>query len=147
MKCLECSTEVPQTPGKRAKQFCNNTCRVKYWQKKKKEQSGPSQKKAGRPKKVLLNTVSPTVSAAMFNAEHPNQHTEVYDLTPEQFKEKFGHNPVSLDLPSLVRKAEQDTRKVLNPDDPKTKQMKEPEEGTNAFFLKYGVFNKKDIVK
>lgn len=64
-------------------------------------------KKRGRPpgsgkkKPEIRNVdpVSPEVAAAMYNAEHPNQHTEVYELTPEQFKEKFGLDPVSLDLP------------------------------------------------
>ncbi len=40
-----------------------------------------------------------------------------------------------------------DPRKVVNPDSPRTKQKVEPEEGSNAFFLKYGVYYKKDIPK
>jgi hypothetical protein len=33
MKCLECKKDLEQTQGKRAKQFCNSTCRSNYWQK------------------------------------------------------------------------------------------------------------------
>lgn len=33
MKCLECEKELINTEGKRAKKFCNNTCRSNYWQK------------------------------------------------------------------------------------------------------------------
>lgn len=37
MKCLCCGKEVPQTPKKRVKQFCNSTCRSNYWQKEKRK--------------------------------------------------------------------------------------------------------------
>ena len=37
MNCLNCGVEVPQTKGKRAKQFCNPKCRMEYWKKKKSE--------------------------------------------------------------------------------------------------------------
>ena len=31
MKCLQCKKEIDQPSGKRAKQFCNNSCRSNYW--------------------------------------------------------------------------------------------------------------------
>lgn len=37
MECLECHKLLPQTKGKRAKQFCNSTCRSNYWQKAKRK--------------------------------------------------------------------------------------------------------------
>ncbi len=37
MNCLECGKEIAQTTGKRARIFCNSTCRSNYWQKKKRE--------------------------------------------------------------------------------------------------------------
>lgn len=45
--CLECNTELIQTPGKRPKQYCGNACRVKYHLKKK-NKNKPKGKK-GRP--------------------------------------------------------------------------------------------------
>ncbi len=36
MKCLNCEKELPQTPGKRAREFCDAKCRSKYWQTHKK---------------------------------------------------------------------------------------------------------------
>lgn len=47
--CLECGAEVPQTAGKRKKEYCGNTCRVKFYLKKKNE--GKPKGKRGRPKK------------------------------------------------------------------------------------------------
>jgi hypothetical protein len=31
--CPNCGKELQQTPGKRAKEYCNSTCRSNYWQK------------------------------------------------------------------------------------------------------------------
>ena len=30
MKCLQCKTEVEQTPGKKARLYCNDACRMKH---------------------------------------------------------------------------------------------------------------------
>lgn len=48
MKCLECKKDLVQTAGKRAKQFCNSTCRSNYWQKAKRrvEANNKPKKKA-----------------------------------------------------------------------------------------------------
>jgi hypothetical protein len=48
-KCLECGSELSQTVGKRKKMYCGNTCRVKYFLKKKNE--GRVYKKRGRKPK------------------------------------------------------------------------------------------------
>ena len=29
--CLQCGRAVPQTPGRKQKKFCSNTCRSRYW--------------------------------------------------------------------------------------------------------------------
>ena len=29
--CLQCGRGVPQTPGRKQKKFCSNTCRSRYW--------------------------------------------------------------------------------------------------------------------
>lgn len=44
MKCLECEKELTNLDGKRPKQFCNSTCRSKYWHKKKRELNIKSKK-------------------------------------------------------------------------------------------------------
>lgn len=51
MGCLECGKELVQLSGKRAKQFCNVTCRSNYWQKKKRKASAKPPGVPGRPKK------------------------------------------------------------------------------------------------
>src|SRR5574337_71101 len=43
MSCLNCGKDLIQTPGKRAKQFCDGNCRTRYWQKEK-----SAQKKAAK---------------------------------------------------------------------------------------------------
>lgn len=35
--CLNCGTQVPQTPGRRQKKFCSDECRQKKWQKDQQE--------------------------------------------------------------------------------------------------------------
>lgn len=163
MGCLNCGNELVNTPGKKPKQFCGISCRSNYWQKKKRDESGPSAKKPGRPKKITpeIQNADLILPGGLGDVKFPNGQTaEIVrslsnpltgsvTLTIAPFPEcvDTAKDPVSLDLPALVRKAEQDTRKVLNPDDPKTKQKKEPAEGTNAFYLKYGAFTKKDILK
>lgn len=37
MKCQNCKKELKQTPGKRAKIFCDSTCRSNFWQKAKRK--------------------------------------------------------------------------------------------------------------
>ncbi len=47
MECLNCSKELVQIEGKRAKQFCNSTCRSNYWQKEKRKEKIKSNLKKG----------------------------------------------------------------------------------------------------
>lgn len=35
INCRNCEKPVPQTPGKKTKEFCNVSCRSSYWQKQK----------------------------------------------------------------------------------------------------------------
>lgn len=157
MDCLNCQTPVPQTAGKRPKLYCSETCRVAFFRQKK---AGEGVKKGkGRPRKHIpispvkvYDAIKWPITAGEFieYGVPDNQPSEETGRTVT-FEPSIGKvtviDPVSIDLPALVRKAEQDTRKVLNPDDPKTKQKKEPAEGTNAYYLKYGAFSKKDILK
>ena len=56
IKCLECGKKVVQTPGKRKKEYCDSTCRTKYWKKSKDlalKQAGKVKKGRGRPKKEV----------------------------------------------------------------------------------------------
>lgn len=50
MGCLNCGKEIEQNPKKRAKQFCNSTCRSGYWQR---------QKSAEKRKNNLIPTILP----------------------------------------------------------------------------------------
>ena len=52
IKCLQCGRQVPQTPGKRKKEYCGPTCRTKFW--KKKKDAGKVKKGPGRPKKETV---------------------------------------------------------------------------------------------
>lgn len=53
MNCLECGKPVKQTAGKRAKMYCNPSCRSKYFVKQKKADN-PNPRKPGRPKKETI---------------------------------------------------------------------------------------------
>jgi hypothetical protein len=57
MNCLNCGKEVKQTPGKRAKAYCDPNCRQRHWLKNNKKKSGRG---PGRPKKTpLIDPSSP----------------------------------------------------------------------------------------
>jgi hypothetical protein len=58
MNCRDCKKYVEQTPGKRAKEFCNSTCRSNFWQKEDRK------KKVSNPKAQIkyLNENTSTVS-------------------------------------------------------------------------------------
>jgi len=70
-KCLECGIEVPQTVGKRAKQYCGNNCRVKYHLKKKNEGKVP--KKRGRKPKSITEQITPHVEKLVLANHKLNQ--------------------------------------------------------------------------
>lgn len=57
MKCLMCSKEIENIPGKREKQFCGSSCRSKYWysQNVKNKSKGPVVKDLTQP----THSVSP----------------------------------------------------------------------------------------
>lgn len=40
--CKHCGVELVNTPGKRKKEFCGNTCRSNYWQKQKRVEKAKS---------------------------------------------------------------------------------------------------------
>lgn len=56
MECLICGKQVKQTPGKRAKHYCDANCRQKHWLKKNKE-SKPKGPGPGRPKKLFKGVI------------------------------------------------------------------------------------------
>ena len=49
VKCKNCGKPVLQMNGKRAKEFCNVTCRSGYWQKQKRKSS---ERKPNSPQKI-----------------------------------------------------------------------------------------------
>jgi hypothetical protein len=61
IKCKHCEEEVPQVPGKKKKEFCNNTCRSNYWyaKNKKKEKNSSNSKREGEQQTKELNKPLP----------------------------------------------------------------------------------------
>jgi len=93
LHCLECSKLVPQTPGKRAKSYCNNTCRVKYWKKQKEVASGIEKRKPGRPKKDdQLQNTEVLLPGNLGNVKVGGRISEVKSV----FKDKKGAVTVTL---------------------------------------------------
>lgn len=125
LHCLQCGKPVPQTPGKRAKSYCNNTCRVTYWKKQKEAISGIKKRKPGRPPRITKEINAEEIQAQI-----------------KEVKASLAGKPILKGV-----NTEKDDRKIVNPEADKTRQMKEPEEGTNAFFMRYGTLYKKDIPK
>jgi hypothetical protein len=69
-KCLECGKDVTQTVGKRKKEYCGNTCRVKFYLKKKNE--GKPKVKRGRP----VKKEKPTTTVGVIKQIAENMGTE-----------------------------------------------------------------------
>jgi hypothetical protein len=44
MNCLNCQKELPQIQGKKARQYCNETCRSSYWHRQKRKQKKEAEK-------------------------------------------------------------------------------------------------------
>lgn len=65
-KCLECGNSVPQTLGKRKKEYCGSTCRTVYW--KKKKQKGKPKRGPGRPPKAPIIEPIPERDNILINA-------------------------------------------------------------------------------
>jgi hypothetical protein len=75
IKCLECGLLVPQTPGKRKKEYCGPTCRTKCW--KKKKDAGKDKKRPGRPPKYPVIQNKPVVPLVKENIiVEPKTHPE-----------------------------------------------------------------------
>jgi hypothetical protein len=74
VKCLECGKKVPQTPGKRKKEYCGPTCRTKFW--KKKRDAGKEKKSRGRPKRVAVVENKPVSRPETEKAVQPTQVIE-----------------------------------------------------------------------
>lgn len=64
MQCLECGKDLIQITGKRAKQFCNVTCRSNYWQKKKRDSEPKKQGLPGRPPKKKIDKLQEQIADA-----------------------------------------------------------------------------------
>jgi hypothetical protein len=94
IKCLECGKPVPQTPGKRKKEYCNSTCRTTLWKKKKnagKEKRGP-----GRPKKNAEAKTKPVTPPETKNKPEVKPKEDTAGKSPsssymtERFQLKMG---------------------------------------------------------
>lgn len=65
MNCLNCDKELVQMPGKRAKQFCNSTCRSNYWQKEKRASKKTSGNQVEKKEPKLEYEKSPVFKNAV----------------------------------------------------------------------------------
>jgi hypothetical protein len=70
-ECRFCKKEIEQPAGKRAKEFCNNTCRSNYWYDKNKKGktvikvNQPTNEKKIEPPKTTDTTIN-TISSRPF---------------------------------------------------------------------------------
>lgn len=99
--CLNCNTEIEDTPGRRPKQFCGANCRQKYWQKKSREGQEPG--KAGRPKKGTPppeeEVVAEQAIDAVLNAEKEAKITDKKKLAVAIRKQPMVSKEVLVQFP------------------------------------------------
>lgn len=119
--CEFCGKPTPQVEGRRAKKFCSDSCRQKNWQANNKP--GPSSE----------TKISPPSDAEIKAAAAEKSRRENEKKPPTEDKN--------------TKTEEVKDRKVLHSTTEKTREILEPKEGTNAYYLRYGAFYKKDIKK
>lgn len=88
MKCPNCEKELEQIEGKRAKQFCNSTCRSNHWQKEKRKVSFID-KKGKITNAVAGKSVTVTLKPENYYSKSQNKpHTDTKkDLAGESMPE------------------------------------------------------------
>jgi hypothetical protein len=175
--CEFCGKPTPQVEGRRPKKFCSNTCRQKKWAGERKSGKPPGRpKNESLPNPVpypIETKILPVHIPSGVNLLRGFMPAIIYDvngkaMTDEEIvaatntlADKSSNGPTMIEqadpyvesaTKSFIKihtaiHQEADKRKVVNPDADKTKQMKEPKEGSNAFFMRYGAFYKKDIPK
>lgn len=118
-KCLECGSELTQTVGKRKKMYCGDTCRVKYFLKKKNE--GRVYKKRGRKPK-------PETTVGVLKQAIENMGKVPVSVPSKEYDNRT--NP-------LINAARGRDASGINEDEIKPKN--DPKEGSAAFMMKYGV--------
>jgi hypothetical protein len=196
-QCLFCKKPIKDTPGRRPKKYCDDNCRQKHFQAKRRNNKAadPFSKKSKKstkkikgdlqkaedgkvkfvPKKTGKTTlVEPTeldskvdfkVGVDTFDtdksdtlADEPKMWQDgepnpPYKFTPAVIYDANGKAMTEEEIAAEMNRLSglpqkgHNPRKVVNPDAPRTKQKLEPAEGSNAFFLKYGAYYKKDIPK
>ena|ERR1035437_679951 len=114
-ECLNCKKELISESGKREKKFCDDKCRASYWQKNKKKE----------PKYVQFKTFQELQDK--FNALNKGRDNKF-----ENAARGRDENGVNNDEQKSVDTTEKPKHKLYNEKDPK--------EGSNGFYLKYGVF-------
>ena len=140
MECRNCKTDVKQTKGKRQKLYCSQKCRVEFFRKESAKANPP--KKRGRPPKQVFD--APKMDSL---ADEHAMWVEVNDKSKKTGKTLGGTLEKALGSVVSFKPPSKETRKVIHSNGEKSKEILEPVEGTNAYFLRYGAFYKKDIKK
>ncbi len=83
--CDECGNEILQISGKRAKKFCDSTCRSNFWQKKQRIMKKVAENNKPENKKRILEERN-TVSVKNFNQPEPPSNFSI-DTRPKNLME------------------------------------------------------------
>lgn len=100
--CLQCSKWIKQPEGKRAKLFCNNTCRSNFWySKNKKTDNNPKIKDLNRATNVLKPQEQPRTNYSINTTPEPKMS---FLDTPESFLNELQSATTSDQLESIGRR-------------------------------------------
>jgi len=136
MKCLNCGKEVPQTPGKRPRLYCDNkgACKQKHWVKM-------------HPKKSKKKTIELPADYVNWKSvgilKEDGTVEELKDISqlPDTFKDAMralGELKLNTTTPTTITYHGKEKKASVT-------DKVEPAEGTMAFFNKYGVMTKAEI--
>lgn len=121
-ECLNCGLEVPQTPGKKQRKYCNDQCKQRHWHQKKQEGSGMV--KISREEYELLlegNFKNPLIIATPYERitdelkDHLKVDTE--DLAKYIGKKLKENNPDKVAGKVVVKELDKEGSKPYNPMD------------------------------
>jgi len=119
MECLNCKTEVPQTPKKRAKLYCSERCRIEYFRKKK------PKGKPGRPKKKIeskpVHVIAGPIKEVLIQASNESAKLAIQaaiaaikaeKIPPERDKSVMGRKSWALDQQKRIKELENQLNKI-----------------------------------
>lgn len=87
-KCKNCGVEIVRNTGRRPKEFCSDSCRVKFWQKNKKNKSPNPEPKKKKEKTEPANNNPQSTDVKVNSSGYPSDDPKEGSMA---FFKKYGY--------------------------------------------------------